>query len=69
MENIKIKKEYKIRNKSGLSAYEKEYYIDYAKSKNKELKHCETCNRDISYYSYNRHLTTKSHNKKLNSET
>lgn len=56
---------HKIRNGSGLSSFEKEYYQEYAKKKNNEIKQCDICNCEISYYSISKHKKSKKHLKNL----
>ena len=66
METINInKKQPVIRNGSGISAYDKAYYQNYAKQKTKEKKLCEACNIEISYYCMSKHSRTKRHLKNI----
>lgn len=34
---------------------------EYAVKKNKEMKYCENCKMEISYYAYNKHIRSKKH--------
>ena len=54
-----------IRNASGISAYDKEYYKNYASQKTKQLIRCESCGVDISYFAMSRHRKTKRHLKNI----
>ena len=58
MEN---KKEINIRNKSGISAYDKEYYKNYAKEKTKQKIKCSVCDIEISYYAFSKHRMSIKH--------
>jgi hypothetical protein len=42
------------------SKYE-EYNKQYAKQKNKEMKHCDVCDDDVSYYCWSKHQRTLKH--------
>lgn len=46
------------------SKYE-EYNKQYAKLKTKELKHCDYCDEDISYYCWSKHQKTLKHLKNI----
>ena len=38
-----------------------EYNREYAKMRNKEVKHCDFCNEEISYYAWSKHNKTLKH--------
>ncbi len=61
MEINNIEKQPKIRNASGISAYNKDYYKQYAQERNKQMIRCDDCNMDISYYAMHRHKKSKRH--------
>lgn len=61
MEINKSEKKPIIRNASGISAYDKKYYQEYAKTKTKEKRKCESCNIELSYYCLSKHLKSKRH--------
>ena len=54
-------KQPQIRNASGISAYDKQYYKDYASKKTKEMVYCDVCLKDISYYAKSKHFKSKRH--------
>lgn len=54
-----------IRNASGISAYDKEYYKNYAKIKNMEKRRCEACDIELTYYCISKHNKSKKHLKNI----
>lgn len=46
---------------SGYTEQDKEY----AKKKTKEMKHCDACDLDISYYAWHKHLKRNCHLKNI----